>query len=74
MLVSSACFAQHYEVGGAIGYGVYALNDEGESQYVFMDGQGSRVRQMQDQGATPLAPIGLVSARNLMAVLDRARS
>lgn len=41
---------------GRAGYGVYAIDDEGHSQYVFMDGQGSRVRQVTDQGAKPLAP------------------
>jgi len=41
---------------GRAGYGVYAVDDGGESQYVFVDGQGSRVRQVWDQGATPTSP------------------
>lgn len=41
---------------GRAGYGVYALDDDGDSQYVFIDGQGNRVRQVQDQGAAPQSP------------------
>ncbi len=41
---------------GRAGYGVYAVDHEGESQYVFVDGQGSRVRQVKDLGAAPTAP------------------
>lgn len=41
---------------GRAGYGVYAVDDDGDSQYVFVDGQGSRMRQVWDQGAHPLAP------------------
>lgn len=41
---------------GRAGYGVYAVDDDGESQYVFIDGQGSRVRQVKDVGARPTSP------------------
>lgn len=41
---------------GRAGYGVYAVDDDGDSQYVFVDGQGSRLRQVTDMGAGPLAP------------------
>jgi hypothetical protein len=41
---------------GRAGYGVYAVDDDGASQYVFIDGQGSRVRQVWDQGSTPTSP------------------
>jgi hypothetical protein len=40
---------------GRAGYGVYAVDDEGDSQYVFVDGQGSRTRQVWDQGTHPTA-------------------
>ena len=41
---------------GRTGYGVYAVDDDGDSQYVFVDGQGSRVSQVTDQGSAPTAP------------------
>jgi hypothetical protein len=41
---------------GRAGYGVYAVDDDGDSQYVFIDGLGSRVRQVKDQGASPTSP------------------
>ena len=44
------------EQNGRAGYGVYALDDEGTSQYRFFDGHGSRTRQVTDLGAGPTAP------------------
>ncbi len=41
---------------GRAGYGVYAVTDEGESQYLFIDGQGSRTRQVTDMGSGPTNP------------------
>jgi hypothetical protein len=41
---------------GRAGYGVYAVDHDGDSQYVFIDGQGSRTRQVSDQGAAPPSP------------------
>ena len=41
---------------GRAGYGVYAVAHDGDSQYVFVDGQGSRARQVKDLGAAPTAP------------------
>jgi hypothetical protein len=44
------------EQNGRAGYGVYALDDEGASQYRFFDGHGSRTRQITDMGAGPRTP------------------
>ncbi|HUS27104.1 MAG TPA: hypothetical protein VMZ53_01295 [Kofleriaceae bacterium] len=41
---------------GRAGYGIYAVDDDGDSQYVFIDGQGSRVRQVADLGTAPTNP------------------
>jgi len=41
---------------GRAGYGVYAVDHAGDSQYTFIDGQGSRTRQVNDQGAAPTSP------------------
>jgi hypothetical protein len=41
---------------GRAGYGVYAVDHDGDSQYVFIDGQGSRTRQVKDLGMAPTAP------------------
>ena len=44
------------EQSGRAGYGVYAIDDEGTSHYAFIDGQGSRWRQVTDMGAGPRNP------------------
>jgi hypothetical protein len=41
---------------GRAGYGVYGVSDDGESNYAFIDGRGSRRRQTSDLGAGPTAP------------------
>ena len=41
---------------GRAGYGVYAVDGDGTSQYHFFDGQGARTRQVSDLGSAPTAP------------------